>query len=351
MPPAINDVTVLFNAFGSGIGLFWSYLLLSRKDSGSSHYFLSSLLFLFVFFMINTIFQLSGYGKIIPFYQDLANALGFLVGPCIFGYILSHTRSDTKWLAHFWVHAIPFFVTTILLFVTPLVFFVGDVNLKLIYGWNIQTFIYLLLCFRELTKYKIVTHLPILMFRYFFLIWMLNLILFTIKTYGFPIPDIIFLNITLLFCLIIIMVAKRTFHLANTSETKQSQSFTLSKRHYHTYSLQLISFMETEKLYRNPDLTLQKLASITNISSRYISATLNQYHQKSFYDFINSYRIKEVIESFQNPEAEVYTINGLATQAGFKSTSAFYKAFRLQTGMTPGAFKKQLSDSLKKDDS
>ena len=345
MSPAIIDLTVLFNAFGSGIGLFWSYLLLSRKDSSLPHYFLSSLLFLFTFFMVNTILQLSGYGKILPTYQDFANSFGFLIGPLIFGFILSHTQKNTSWLNRFGAHAIPFSVVLFILLILPAHKFIPGFKVGLIYLWNLQTLTYLLLCFQTLTNCKITNPMPILLLRYFSLIWLLNLILFTVKAFWFPVPDIIFLNITLLFCLIIIMVAMRTFKAAIGTNLQQSPSFKLPKQDYQTFSARLIKLMEAEHLYRNPDLTIQKLANALKISPRYISATLNHYHQKSFYEFVNAYRINEVIRKLQKPESAVYTINGLATQAGFKSTSAFYKAFRDQTGMTPGAFRKQMVKS------
>lgn len=344
MSPALTDFTILLNAFGAGIGLFLTYLLLSRKNGSPGQYFLASLLFLFVFFMINTIVQLSGYGELIHAYQDWANALCFLIGPILFGYVLSYTRSDNDWLSSYWIHFLPFLIFMPFLLGAGQLIFSENANQWLIYLWNFQVLIYLRLSYRALTKHKTSAVLPAFLARHFSLIWLLNFILFIVKMHWYPLPDIIFLNITLLFSFLIIMVALHTFG-EEPKVHAQTQIFALPTSHYQRYSLQLQKLMEAERLYRNPNLSIQKLAQLAKIPPRYVSATLNHHLQQSFYEFVNSYRIKEVQETLQKTDSEIFTLNGIASQAGFNSISAFYKAFRLQTGMTPGAYKKQLECS------
>ena len=79
MTSLISDLSILFNAFGAGVGGFWSYLLFSRKNAPVGHYPLAALLALFAFLMINTIIQLSGYGDWIKIYQKIANAITLLM--------------------------------------------------------------------------------------------------------------------------------------------------------------------------------------------------------------------------------------------------------------------------------
>src|SRR5262245_55739148 len=55
----------------------------------------------------------------------------------------------------------------------------------------------------------------------------------------------------------------------------------------------LTDAMEKDKLYLNPELNLDLVASHTGVAAKTISAVLNQHLQKSFNEWGNSYRIEE----------------------------------------------------------
>jgi len=97
-----------------------------------------------------------------------------------------------------------------------------------------------------------------------------------------------------------------------------------------------------QKLYRNPDLNMTKLAEATDLSNSYLSQIINQVQGQNFFDFINSYRIDEVKALLENPDFGHYTILGIAQEAGFKSKSTFNSVFKKMTGTTPSAYKKSL---------
>lgn len=103
----------------------------------------------------------------------------------------------------------------------------------------------------------------------------------------------------------------------------------------------LLQLMHTEKLYKNPDLTLNLLAKKTQLSNGYLSQIINQKGSKNFYEFINTYRVEEVKDNLLDPKYAHYSIFGLALEAGFKSKSTFNSAFKKLTGLTPSAFKNQ----------
>ncbi len=51
--------------------------------------------------------------------------------------------------------------------------------------------------------------------------------------------------------------------------------------------------METEKLYKNPDLTLAELSQKLNIHPNVLSQVINSAEGKNFYDYINLQRVEE----------------------------------------------------------
>ena len=61
----------------------------------------------------------------------------------------------------------------------------------------------------------------------------------------------------------------------------------------------------------------------------------------NFYDFINSYRVKEVQNRLEGGDSEVYSLLAIALESGFNSKSSFNAVFKKHTGMTPSQYKRQ----------
>jgi AraC-like DNA-binding protein len=92
-------------------------------------------------------------------------------------------------------------------------------------------------------------------------------------------------------------------------------------------------------LARDNAISLSKFANSIGEKSSYVSQVLNQNLQTSFYEYITDFRIRDVIEQLSKPSSD--TIYDIAIAAGFNSKSAFNKAFKKRTGLTPSAFRKQ----------
>jgi len=342
MSSIISDISVLLNAFGIGLGLFWGSILFSKTRRSSGQYFLASLLILFAIIMGNTIVQLSGYGDIIPAYQPVVNVLIFLIGPLLLGYTFSQIRVSQKWKETLYFHFIPILLLLIIVLAQTLIYNSREFTFLIICSWNFQVFFYLILIYRELNHHNSWHSFPATIFKLFLPIWIVNLVLFLLKILFFPIPDVVFLNVTVLFFLPIIFVAFRSLKGMDLEKNKK-KVFELSKDRYKDYALRLQDLMENNQLYKNPNLKIQELANLAGISPRYVSATLNHQLDQSFYEYVNNYRIKDVVEKLRSQESEAFSLEGIAQESGFNSMSAFYKAFRKDFGMTPGEFRKGLN--------
>ena len=345
MNSTIYDITLLFNACGVGISMFWSYLLLTRKSPSIQNLVLASLLILFAAFMVNTLMHLSGYGAYISSYQQIMNGLTYLLGPLILSFVYSYTRPKGEWVSSFWYHFIPFAVISPLFLLFESTVLNHNLGTFLISLWNVQMLIYLIVGIKELYKVRAMNTLAASIIFYFTPVWIINLTLFIIKTFWFPIPEEIYLNVTLLFCLPIMMIAFRTLGLMQDSHSSKNR-FKLSNSSYTDYSLKLTSAMRENQLYKDPDLAIVDLARSTQIPSRYVSATLNHQMNQSFHEFVNHYRVDEVIRRIKAGDSDARTLIAIAQESGFKSPSAFYKAFRSCTGTTPGLFRKNLDESM-----
>jgi len=98
--------------------------------------------------------------------------------------------------------------------------------------------------------------------------------------------------------------------------------------------------MEEHKPYLDGEITLSQLADLVGCTSNNLSQVINSELEKTFFDFINTYRIKEAKRYLLASESEKITILAIALESGFNSKSAFYTAFKKEIGMTPSEYKK-----------
>ncbi|HTJ13244.1 MAG TPA: helix-turn-helix transcriptional regulator [Dinghuibacter sp.] len=96
--------------------------------------------------------------------------------------------------------------------------------------------------------------------------------------------------------------------------------------------------MAEEKLYRNPDLNLSLLASSAGVAPKTLSTVLNQHLGKSFNEYVNEYRVREVQGRLRGGASRDLTIAGLAYESGFNSLPTFQRAFKAISGVTPREF-------------
>ncbi|MEM1337217.1 MAG: helix-turn-helix transcriptional regulator [Bacteroidota bacterium] len=120
----------------------------------------------------------------------------------------------------------------------------------------------------------------------------------------------------------------------------KSDSERLKPNEIHQFQKRLHFFMEEEKIYMEPNLSLKSLADKINTSSNNLSWLLNQVYQASFYEYINNYRIKAFREKVERNEHNSQTLLALALDVGFNSKSTFNRVFKSVMGITPKEYLK-----------
>ena len=105
----------------------------------------------------------------------------------------------------------------------------------------------------------------------------------------------------------------------------------------------LLEHMEKEQVFLEEDLTLPALAQKLGISASHLSQVINQQFGQNFFDFVNSYRIKEAQKRLRDPQYGHYSVLGIALDCGFSSKSSFNRSFKKIVGMTPTQYRKNSS--------
>ncbi|MCR8668305.1 helix-turn-helix transcriptional regulator [Aestuariibaculum sp. M13] len=95
------------------------------------------------------------------------------------------------------------------------------------------------------------------------------------------------------------------------------------------------------KLYLDPLLSMEAVASDLGMSKSYFSKLINSYSDYNFSDFINSLRVKQAKKFLSNDEFSEYTIVAIGLECGFNSKSTFYSAFKKFTSVTPTIYRSQ----------
>lgn len=95
----------------------------------------------------------------------------------------------------------------------------------------------------------------------------------------------------------------------------------------------ICQLMEKRQFFLQKNLKLADVAAELDTNSRYISATIKQYRNCTFSDFVATYRVAYAQQlMLDQPEKK---ISAVASDSGFSGESSFFRAFKAVTGMTP----------------
>ena len=103
---------------------------------------------------------------------------------------------------------------------------------------------------------------------------------------------------------------------------------------------QLLQLFEEEKVYLNPELKLADVAARLSVAPHVLTTLLNAELQKTFFEFLNQYRVEAFIGMAKDPQYAHLSIMGIAHEAGYKSKSSFNTAFKKIKGQTPSEYLK-----------
>lgn len=96
-------------------------------------------------------------------------------------------------------------------------------------------------------------------------------------------------------------------------------------------------FMENEKFYLKPGITISDLSTALGTNDKYISSSINKFSKMNFNQYINLLRVQEAKKMLleTNP---VHSVQEIAIACGFGNSSSFIRAFKFITGLTPSYF-------------
>jgi AraC-like DNA-binding protein len=126
----------------------------------------------------------------------------------------------------------------------------------------------------------------------------------------------------------------------NSNEKKKYARSGLTGEVSDSVYQKLTELFTTGDHYKRNDISLNDLARELDIHPNYLSQIINEREGKSFYDFVNAYRLEEFKRLVRNQKHRQFTLLALAYECGFSSKSSFNRYFKKEMGQTPSNFAK-----------
>jgi len=109
----------------------------------------------------------------------------------------------------------------------------------------------------------------------------------------------------------------------------------------------LTEYIVNQKAFLNAKLKVDEVAEAIQSSQKEIAAVLKKQKNQNFNNFINQFRVEEVIRLFNDLANDHYKLEVLAGMAGFGSKQSFYSAFELIVGVKPAFYRQKIVEKLK----
>lgn len=374
------NLLVLVTVISLFISIFLAFFLFTVK---AKHKVSNSL---FAIYLIITAIDMSGplFNLMVDGPSNLGmlrNTLAFLQIPVFYLYVLSVCYADFKLKPKYLIHLLPFFIANVILLPR---FYTVAVDAKIDFITNRQSMI-------ELQFNHLLFHLQVIV--YFTAVFMLlrkakKLYLENYAGKNLNSYNWLFQFTVVLTVLYLIVILKNIFKfsdypqisewikigilvfelfiicwylykalnhpdlfrnidsklklVSDILEEEKHKQLATEQQAYNEELLKLKQYMNEEKPFLNPSLTIQDISSKIGIPVRDLSILINHKLDQHFYDFVNSYRIENAMSILKDVTKSKLTILEILYEVGFNSKSSFNTAFKKHTGNTPTAYRKIL---------
>ena len=365
------------------------YMLLFSKNAAKSYadYVLSILLLVHCWSVILFLILYSEYILLFPHVFKTGLPLNFLIAPCSYLYVRAVLLNEKKFQKRDVIHLIPF----VIVFINYIPFYLLPVNEKVTVIQNslnywpdtlkyqagflpenfsilfrlILAIIYLVLQWNLILSYKKVHKESSIQIQISNVLKWLKLFTITSTVIFFGIIGFMltvfflpsYYNDDLLMQIPSLLVSVGFFVMAAYLLThpeilsglpfvkyKEVPSDVINDKSYmfsyinEDYKLEMeriVDYFKTEKPYLNKDLNINQVSVALAIPSRELSFIINNHFGQRFNDFLNKYRIEYITKKINKEYLSNYTIEGIASEAGFASKSTFNLAFKKYHQCTP----------------
>lgn len=343
-------------------------LFLNKKDKREDYYLISffGIVFLHIVFKM----ALSYFFNDVIF-EKVHASFSLLYGPVL--YFLYASVNEIKLTnSKVFYHAIPFIISTIFNLIVLIHLFFFEENDPFVEWYNILSmilfvpsmFLYSLYCLKKTGftfhfKNENKTNLWTKIIQIISYMILFSGFLVFLGLFFAAIAPQSSINLRYLYyvVLLITMIATLNYRMKLSQKTQDyivESMVEKSKEKYKNYDLnqdemdaiisKIKDCFQFQKVYLNPDFSLDLLANEINVPKIKITQALNIKLDINFYNYLNSFRIEESKRLIEN--SKNLSLADISYESGFKNKSTFYKNFKLLNGITPKEYQKNILFNL-----
>ncbi len=350
------------------VGIF---LITNKKGNRRNNMLLSAVFIMIAWNMGDLTLQMNGVVLNWEFLHHIDDGFLFIYGPIFYLYAQGVIFRDFKLSSRDLLHLTPYLLITIsILSLNNLVPNLSEEIIMNDLPWQfyllsalmyVHLFVYLGLTYKSLWKYRLIIKNKYSQIDKINLDWLS----FALNTFGLLAFISLIQNFIVLaknrtvFIVTLVLLLIFVFYFVNKvilkalrqpeifagiaqNETTKYLGSNLTPSQIEDYKKQLLALLGTEKPFLNPQVSLTDLSEKLLVSTKHLSQVINQSFNKSFFDFINSYRIQEVQQILKESKDDKLTVLEAMYRAGFNSKSSFNTAFKKETGLTPTEFRQMI---------
>lgn len=365
--PKINIWLLFFFASGL-IGVFLSIVInLRRKGDLVGNILISSFVLFHSLFMIHLCIYLSRNNYSLPHTLYFSTSFSFLYGPLLYFYFKRISEKYRfKWIDM--LHLIP--SVLLFLYLLPIYLLPAEGKVHLMFNRNeilydtlrgivilkyISLIAYAYLVYKQYRKImskKKKPHFQILNWQrnmmvlnmfyvFFYIVYGIALLRLITSNNLFIYPQTFSMSVIILYVGYIAYVQPKVFSkkfLFQETKSSKYKKSGLTISYSEELKEQLLQLLDEEKVYKQSNISLEKLATILGTTRHNISQVINEHFGMNFFHLINKYRIAEAVEILKSDYNNNLNIIDVAYDVGFNNKVTFNKAFKAETNMTPSSF-------------
>jgi AraC-like DNA-binding protein len=356
--------------FGICVGVFLGILLISTaRGNKAANRLLGILLLSFAFSISGFLLNRTDTAEEYPYLIGLSQLVLFLFGPLFYFYVKVLTKRKFSFRDQHILHFLPFLF--LVLYKIPFIVksssdklaLMGEdsfrlENIAILVLQIIHLFIYIFFANKLITRHEIRIKSTLSSIDKVNLRWLRMGIYFFVSVFGMMLVfTLLFfagfdffrffnllvpLSVSFIICIMGYYGLKQPIIFPNDEavKPKKYKKSKLNDAISEEYLQRLTCYMDKEKPYLQNNITLQRLASALGITPHHLSQIINEKLNQNFFDFINTYRVKEAQRLLKHPQGQLLTILAISEEVGFNSKTAFNTAFRKSTNMTPSEYRK-----------
>ncbi len=371
------DLWTIFCLCIGFMGFFISIVLNFRSYSDRiANFLMSSFVLLHSFFIIHLFLRITNYSYYLPHTLHLSTLFSFLYGPLIYFYF-KRVKIDYKFRRVDIWHLLPTVLLLVLLL--PIYVLPEEEKLRMMLHNDVpyltvipiikllSLFVYGVLVIRmyvqSINKSKNISRIEHHWQRniaIFCSLYIITYIIYTILVLQSIDDGFLFHLQVASMSLLVLYVSYTAFvqpsifgNIKIQKEEQPSEVFTRAKlSRYQNSGLtdslslelkeRLLYLLNTEKVFKQNDITLQTLSELLDTTRHNASQVINEHFNLNFFELINTYRIKEAKEILRVYGHKDLNIIDVAYEVGFNNKVTFNRSFKKYNQITPSEYVKSL---------